>query len=125
MIESTITRTKDGTGIPLHGFRVLLFPTWESYKRYAMVFLPGSMDFHAAAFTLPGLLVLWSPSDWLQRPTVAGEFTAIIHHEMVHLALYQHTGGESFPTWLNEGMACYFGGWAACRVGRSPPNRWT
>ncbi len=65
MIEHTITRTKDYTGIQLHGFRALLFPTWEAYKRYAMVFLPGSTDLHAAAFTLPGCC-------WCSGPPATG-----------------------------------------------------
>ncbi len=43
-----------------------------------------------------------------------------MRHEMVHLALYQHTEGESFPTWLNEGMACYFGGWGGMQAGQIP-----
>lgn len=120
LIERTITRTKNCTGIQLHGFRVLLFPTWESYKRYAMVFLPQGTELYAAAFTLPGLLVFWSPGNWPPKPTVSEEFTAIVRHEMIHLALYQHTGGESFPTWLNEGMACYFGGWGGMQGGQIP-----
>ena len=95
-------------------------PPGRPTQRYATVFLPGGTALHAAAFTLPGVLVLWSPSDWPQKSTVQDEFTAILRHEMVHLALYQHTGGESFPTWLNEGIACYFGGWGGMQSRPDP-----
>ncbi len=119
-IEHTITRTKNLTGIQLQGFRVLLFPTWASYSRYAMILLPKGAQLRSAAFTLPGLLVLWSPSDWPVRPTVSNEFSVIIRHELVHLALYQHTGCNGFPMWLNEGIACYFGGWGGMQSGKIP-----
>ena len=120
LLEETITRTASLTGIQVKGFRVLLFPSWDAYARYAMILLPGGAELHAAAFTLPGVMVLWSPDDWPRSSTATHELTAIVRHEMIHLALYQHTGGENFPLWLNEGIACYFGGWGGMQSGKIP-----
>jgi len=111
-------RTRKLTGIPLQNFRVLLFPTWAAFSRYARILLPEGSELHSAAFSLPGLLVLWSPNDWAPRKTLQQEFTDIIRHEMIHLAFYQHTGGDGIPTWLNEGLACYFGGWGGLQAGQ-------
>ena len=108
------------TGITLKGFRVLLFSSWASYLRYARILLPEGSELHAAAFSTPGTLVLWSPSDWPDRDSNALDLLNILRHELAHLAIDQRIGGEGIPTWLNEGMACYFGGWGGMQAGQVP-----
>ncbi len=98
-------------GIRVSGFRVLLFRTWNAYAREARILLPEMKELHAAAFSQPGLLVLWSPTDWPRSASGNGQLGAIIRHEMIHLAIAQRTQGQGIPDWLNEGLACYFGGW--------------
>lgn len=119
-VERAQARISTLTGIKLKGYRILLFPTWATYSRYAQILLPEGSELHAAAFTLPGVLVLWSPSNWPERTENTQEFRDILRHEMTHLAINQYTGGEGLPTWLNEGLACYFGGWGGMQTGQIP-----
>ena len=112
-------------GLEVTGFRVLLFPTWSSYKRYAQILLPDYTALHATAITLPGLLVLWSPGDWPARESISDEFRSTVRHEMAHLAIAQRTHGEGVPIWLNEGIACYYGGWGGAATGQIPAPPFT
>lgn len=104
-------------GNEIDGFRVLMFPTWATYERYARIYMPQTRDLHATAFALPGTLVLWSPATWPAGEGHAQEFASTLKHELVHLAIAQLTGGEGVPLWLNEGLACHYGGWSGAQDG--------
>jgi len=124
-VEAARQQISGAFGLEVSGFRVLLFPTWSSYARYAHVLLPDYTALHAAAISLPGLLVLWSPGDWTTAQPVEDEFRGIVRHEMAHLAIAQRTHGEGIPTWLNEGLACYYGGWGGTASGQPPTPPFT
>lgn len=119
-IEEARCRVSEATGIEVHGFRVLLFADGDSYVRYARVLLPDARDLHAVAFSAPGLLVLCSPDAWPASQRDDKTVGNILRHEMAHLAILQRGHGEGLPLWLNEGLACHFGGWGGQRQG-SPP----
>ena len=119
-VEEARRRVSQATGIEVSGFRVLLFADGDSYVRYARVLLPDARDLHAVAFSAPGLLVLCSPDKWpaeRRDDTMVGN---ILRHELAHLATLQRGHGEGLPLWLNEGLACHFGGWGGQRQGLLP-----
>lgn len=124
-IEQARAEVSQTFGQQITGFRVLLFPTWDAYLRYARVLLPDTRELHATAITFPGLLVLWSPSDWPQREGNEAEFRSTLRHELVHLAIAQRTGGEGVPLWLNEGLACHIGGYGGMQGGHAPAEPFT
>jgi len=108
-------------GAPIEGFRVLLFASLAAYRRYAGLALGERTPLHTAAFSSPGLLVLWSPSDWPDGGRDTREMLRhLVRHEMAHLAIMQHGRGEGVPLWLHEGLACYLGGWGGQQSGRLP-----
>ncbi|MHB9134011.1 MAG: hypothetical protein ACYDBB_23325 [Armatimonadota bacterium] len=120
VVESARRQTAEVLGGKLEGFRVLVFPDWNSYSRYARILLPESSGLYAKAFSLPDLLVLWSPNTWPVRANTQDELANTIRHEMVHLAIYKRSNGEGVPIWLNEGLACAISGWSGALTGSIP-----
>jgi len=119
-VETARRQVSEATGIEVSGFRVLLFADGDSYVRYARVLLPDARDLHAVAFSSPGLLVLCSPDAWPEGKQDDKTVGNILRHEMAHLAILQRGHGEGLPLWLNEGLACHFGGWGGQRQGMPP-----
>lgn len=119
-VEEARRRVSEATGIEVRDFRVLLFADGESYLRYARVLLPDARNLHAVAFSAPGLLVMCSPDDWPNGRRDDATVGNILRHELAHLAILQRGRGEGLPLWLNEGLACHFGGWGGQRHGLPP-----
>ncbi|MHB9110534.1 MAG: tetratricopeptide repeat protein [Armatimonadota bacterium] len=119
-VEDARRRVSEATDIEVRGFRVLLFADGDSYVRYARVLLPDARELHAVAFSAPGLLVMCSPDAWPAGKRDDATVGNILRHEMAHLAILQRGHGEGVPLWLNEGLACHFGGWGGQRQGSIP-----
>jgi len=119
-VEDARRQVSAATGMEVTGFRVLLFADGDSYMRYARVLLPETRTLHAVAFSAPGLLVMCSPVEWPVGRRSDKTVGNILRHELAHLAITQHGHGEGVPLWLNEGLACYFGGWGGQRNGLPP-----
>jgi len=116
-VEEARRQVSAATGIEVSGFRVLLFADGDSYVRYARVLLPEGRALHAVAFSSPGLLVLCTPDEWPREQRSEKMVGNILRHEMAHLAIAQRGHAEGVPLWLNEGLACHFGGWGGLREG--------
>jgi tetratricopeptide (TPR) repeat protein len=119
-VEEARRQVSAATGIEVSGFRVLLFADGDSYVRYARVLMPESRTLHAVAFSSPGLLVLCTPDAWPLGQRNEKMVGNILRHEMAHLAITQRGRAEGLPLWLNEGLACHFGGWGGQRSGLPP-----
>ena len=120
-VEADRLRMSEAFGVEMNGFRVLLYASATGYARYARILLPENSALHGVAITIPGKLVLWSPGSWPGGwPATRDEFHSTIRHEMVHLAIAIRTRGEGVPLWLNEGLACYYGGFGGVVSGQIP-----
>jgi|GEM_PF-2374930 len=119
-VEDARRQVSAATGVEVSGFRVLLFADGNSYARYARVLLPEGRALHAVAFSSPGLLVLCTPDEWPHEQRNERIVGNILRHEMAHLAIMQRGNAEGLPLWLNEGLACHFGGWGGQREGLPP-----
>jgi tetratricopeptide (TPR) repeat protein len=94
----------------LPSFRLLIFSSYDSYSKYSFTVHNKNKALGSPSFTLPGVIAIWNPSDWHTPPHSNTEVPGIIRHEMVHLAISVLTHGENVPLWLNEGLACKYGG---------------
>jgi len=125
LVEDARAQISQLTGMPVSGFRVLLFADRDAYMRYASILLPDHYTLHAVAFSSPGLLTMYSPAEWPRDRRDADTMRQIITHEIAHLAILQRTRGEGMPLWLHEGMACYFSGWGGMQTGEIPARPMT
>ncbi len=96
--------------VQLPSFRFLIFSNKESFLKYSKAVHNLNKAVNSPAFTLPGVLAIWNPDNWDTPPHNEDEVPGILKHEMAHLAISAITRGESIPLWLNEGLACKYGG---------------
>ncbi len=113
-LEKIAIRSKNDVektmGIQLPSFRLLVFASRESFLKYSDTVHNKNRAVSSPSFTLPGVIAIWNPSNWDTPPQNDTEVPGIIRHEMVHLAISAITHGENIPLWLNEGLACKYGG---------------
>ncbi|MHB9023387.1 MAG: peptidase MA family metallohydrolase [Armatimonadota bacterium] len=109
-IDRAVQQIEDTFGVRLNDFRVLLFSDSNAFNAYARSLLPDMRELHTNALTLQGVLILSLPNAQWGIEGIRAEYISTIRHEIAHLAIGQRSRGDGVPLWLNEGLACYFGG---------------
>jgi tetratricopeptide (TPR) repeat protein len=109
-IDRACRQIEDTFGVRLADFRVLLFADGTAFNAYARSLLPDMREFHSNALTLQGVLVVYLPDGQWAIEGARAEIISALRHELAHLAVNQRSHGDGVPLWLNEGLACYYGG---------------
>ncbi len=83
-------------------YSIIIAPDRRFYQNYLTTGLPA----WSGAFAIPQqrLLVVKSPR-W-DRPE--NSFRNALIHELVHLVLYERSGHQPLPRWLEEGLALFY-----------------
>jgi hypothetical protein len=92
---------KEGQDDDAERFRVLVFSTDEEYQRFGKEFLSGSTE-HTGGMFVPKLKAILicdrgNPDDT----------RSVLFHEAFHQFVHRYI--KAPPTWLNEGLATYYG----------------
>jgi tetratricopeptide (TPR) repeat protein len=107
-------------GVEMRGFRVIAFLSKAAYEAYARAHRGEDAAPTARAYSLGNTLVLRLPEDWPEKDAAQGALSALLRHEMAHLAINLRTRGQGVPLWLHEALACHYGGTAGFATGRIP-----
>jgi tetratricopeptide (TPR) repeat protein len=119
-IERVRDLTSDTFHMDVTGFRVLAYTDWPTYIGAGSLMTPDGGPPPSTAFSFNNVLVLRVPDRWPDDKGACDDLSRLFCHEFAHIALYQRTAGQGIPLWMNEGLACYYGGTAGVATGQLP-----